>query len=108
MLVLQGTSDPVLNYTIATAAVENTCALFPESQIEYAVVEGASHVPALYASQQIWLEWMANRFAGVDVGEGCSRRNLSSLRPVSTYQAELNQAELIYYIQIALEPYVVA
>jgi alpha-beta hydrolase superfamily lysophospholipase len=103
MLVLQGTSDPVLNYSIATAAVENTCAMFPESQIEYAVAEGASHVPALYASQQIWLEWIADRFAGLPAGDGCSRRDLSSLRPVGTYQAELT-----YYLQLALEPYVVA
>jgi pimeloyl-ACP methyl ester carboxylesterase len=103
MLVLQGTGDPVLNWTIATAAVENTCALFPENQIEYAVVEGASHVPALYASHRIWLDWIADRFAGVHAGDGCSRRDLSNLRPVNTYQAELG-----YYLQLALEPYVVA
>jgi hypothetical protein len=103
MLVLQGTSDPAVNYTITTAAVKTTCGLYPESQIEYAVVEGASHVPALYASQQIWLEWIADRFAGVHAGEGCSRRNFTSLRPVGTYQAEL-----AYYLQVALEPYVVA
>jgi pimeloyl-ACP methyl ester carboxylesterase len=103
MLVLQGTGDPVLNWTIATAAVENTCALFPGNQIEYAVVEGASHVPALYASHRIWLDWIADRFAGVHAGDGCLRRDLSNLRPVNTYQAELG-----YYLQLALEPYAVA
>jgi pimeloyl-ACP methyl ester carboxylesterase len=103
MLVLQGTADSAVNYIITTFAVETTCALYPDSWIEYVVVEGSSHVPSLYASQQIWLEWIADRFAGVPVEKGCSRRNISSLRPVAAYQAELE-----YYLQIALEPYVVA
>jgi hypothetical protein len=103
MVVLQGTNDPAVNYTITSAAIENTCNLFPESQVEYAVTEGAWHVPALFASQQIWLEWIADRFAGVHAGGGCSRRDLSSLRPVDTYQPELT-----YYQQLALESYVVA
>lgn len=103
MLVLQGTADPIINDTVTTAAVDETCRLYPESEIEYAVVEGVSHVPALYAGQQIWLDWIADRFAGVPVSQRCSRSNYSSLRPVETYQAEL-----AYYLQIALEPYVVA
>jgi pimeloyl-ACP methyl ester carboxylesterase len=103
MLVLQGTADPVVNFTVTTAAVDNTCALFPDSQIEYMVIEGSSHVPSLYASQQIWLEWIADRFAGVHVDKGCSMKSHASLRPVETYQAEL-----AYYLQIALESYEVA
>jgi pimeloyl-ACP methyl ester carboxylesterase len=103
MLVLQGTNDPAVNHTVTSAVVENKCTLFPEGQIEYAMVEGASHVPALFASQQIWLEWITDRFSGVHATEGCSRMGLSSLRPVGTYQAELT-----YYLQIALEPYVAA
>jgi pimeloyl-ACP methyl ester carboxylesterase len=103
MLVLHGTADPVINYTVTAAAVTDTCTLFPGSQIEYVAVEGSSHVPSLYASQQIWLGWIADRFAGVHTDDGCSSRNLSSLRPVQTYQAELN-----FYLQFALESYTVA
>jgi pimeloyl-ACP methyl ester carboxylesterase len=106
MLVLHGTADPVINYTVTAAAVAETCTLFPESQIEYVAIEGSSHVPSLYASQQIWLEWISDRFTGVHAGDGhhgCSSRNLSSLRPVHTYQAELN-----FYLQFALESYTVA
>jgi len=103
MLVLHGSADAVVHYSVTAAAVEHTCALYPGSQIKFAVMEGTSHVPALYAGQQVWLEFIADRFMGVRATEGCSVRSYTSLRKVETYQAEL-----AYYLQIALEDYVVA
>ncbi|KAF2011577.1 alpha/beta-hydrolase [Aaosphaeria arxii CBS 175.79] len=103
MLVFQGTQDQAVNHTVTSRVVQDTCSLYPESQIEYAIVEGATHVPALYAVQQLWLDWIEDRFMGVKVEAGCRSRNISSLRPVANYQPELS-----YYLQYALEPYVVA
>jgi hypothetical protein len=103
MLILQGTADPIVNLTVTTATVENTCALFPTSPIEYMIIEGSSHVPTLYATQQVWLEWIADRFTGVHVDNRCSTKNHASLRRLETYQGEL-----AYYLQIALESYEVA
>lgn len=35
MLVLHGSAEPVINYNVTAIAVENSCTLFPESQMEY-------------------------------------------------------------------------
>jgi pimeloyl-ACP methyl ester carboxylesterase len=103
MLVLQGTADPTVNYEVTAAAVEHTCTAYPNSQIEFVAVEGATHGTIMYAGQQIWLEWIADRFNSVEVGKGCTKRVVKSVRPVGSYQKELK-----YYLQLAVESYTVA
>jgi len=63
MLVLQGTADNGVPFPVTTIAVNQTCSAYLQSQLDYAMFEGATHVPVLYASQQIWLDWIADRFA---------------------------------------------
>lgn len=103
MLVVQGTADPTVDYGVTAAAVEQTCAKHSDSQIEFVAVEGATHGTIMYAGQQIWLEWVADRFNGVEIEKGCTKRTVKSVRPVGSYQKELK-----YYLQLAVENYTVA
>jgi pimeloyl-ACP methyl ester carboxylesterase len=104
MLVLQGTGDVVISANLTTHFVNETCALYPDSEIEYAVFEGADHVPTLYASQRIWLGWIAERFEGKPVKKGCEKRETyRPARRIGTYQKEL-----AYYLEFATQSYEVA
>ena len=53
MLVLQGTNDSSVFEPGTTAAVNATYAAFPDNSLQYAIFQGVSHVPVLYAGQQI-------------------------------------------------------
>ena len=103
MLVLQGTGDVVITANLTTHFVDETCAMYPDSEIEYAKFKGADHVPTLYASQRIWLDWIAERFEGRSVTKGCTSRTYTPARKVEAYQKEL-----AYYLEIATQSYEVA
>jgi pimeloyl-ACP methyl ester carboxylesterase len=103
MLVIQGTGDEAVPANPVSKAVNETCAMYPKSQIRYASFEGASHVPVLNAAQQIWLQWIVGRFMGKDVNDGCTQDYHRPLRKFGSYQKELG-----YYLQLALQFYEVA
>ncbi|MCJ1261429.1 hypothetical protein MMC22_001293 [Lobaria immixta] len=90
LLVIHGDGDQTIPIQQTTRAVDRTCELYPQSQLEYVKLAGVSHVPAMYASQRIWLKWIEDRFAGVAVPRECHRSNFSSARPYQYYQKELN------------------
>ncbi|KAI4191159.1 MAG: hypothetical protein L6R41_000296 [Letrouitia leprolyta] len=102
MLVLQGTNDTNVPAPITTKYVNLTCTLFPESAIEYAVYEGATHVPAMYASQRKWLGWIEDRFAG-KASKGCRTVERTSVLPQINYQAEVN-----WFLEYATQSFEVA
>ena len=103
MLILQGIADPAVPEPITTAAVNETCALYPQSQLEYALFEGVTHVPVLYASQRVWLDWIADRFAGREVAAPCTRNFYQPAKSVDNYQADGN-----YYLELATQAYEIA
>ncbi|KAK3059712.1 hypothetical protein LTS18_010217 [Coniosporium uncinatum] len=108
MLVLQGSADHAAS---TTRAVDLTCEAFPESEIEYALFEGVSHVPVLNAGQQVWLRWIEDRFRGRErrtrpaaAGErrrrGCTRRVYEQGRREAEYQFEQN-----FFLEYARDAY---
>ena len=103
MLIVQGTGDTAVPANVVSKAVNETCALYPESQIRYAAFEGASHVPVLNAAQQIWLQWIEDRFIGRQIPDGCTSEYHRPLRTLRSYQKELK-----YYLQLAVQDYTVA
>lgn len=103
MLVLQGTADGWVTPSVTSQAVNDTCEMYPESQIRFEVFEGATHVPVLNAGQQIWLQWIEDRFMGKEVSNGCTWGYQKPLRNVEGYQKELE-----YYLELALQGYAVA
>lgn len=100
MLVLQGSADPSVPAVLTTAAVNQTCAALPRSRLQYTVLEGVGHVPVLFAGQQIWLDWIADRFDGVEITEGCTFET-----PTAELEVEAYQADIGYTLQYALYSY---
>lgn len=100
MLVLHGEGDPEIPLPITSNAVNLTCSAHPESQIEFLTYPGVGHTPVMYASQPTWLNWIADRFAGKPVSEGCRSSSIASLRPYSEYQARPN-----WFIEYATDAY---
>lgn len=96
MLVVHGDADAVVPFPAIATAIRETCELYPESQLEFAAFANATHTPAIYASQRIWLEWIEDRFAGVEAPDGCHRTDYESARPYMYYEAEEN-----WYIEMA-------
>ena len=96
MLVLQGTADPNANEPVTTAGVESTCALYPESQLQYWVYEGITHVPVLYSGQHQFLDWIQQRFDGVKLSNGCSNETFSAAHG-SINNTNLNQNWFVEY-----------
>ncbi|KAH6654220.1 secretory lipase [Truncatella angustata] len=100
MLILHGSADKVVPEMLAATAVNQTCEALPDSQLHYTVLDGVSHVAVLYAGQQIWLDWIADRFNGVPVAHECVRQTLSPGVGGQTYQAEFD-----YTLQYPFYPY---
>lgn len=83
MLVIQGMDDPNANEPVTSRAVNETCALYPESQLQYMKFENITHVPILYAAQHVWLDWIHDRFAAIKAPQGCSQQTLSPPRSIN-------------------------
>lgn len=92
-----------MNVAVTSAAVEQTGARFTESHVDYVLLPGISHVVMVYASQRLWLDWIAARFAGATVGKECRRSVAKVTQPLTSYQKEVN-----WIIQPATKPYELA
>lgn len=102
LLIVHGESDPLLNFELTVEAVNATVSLYPSSQLEFLRLPNTSHVPALTGSQRVWMDWVADRFAGLDV-EPFNENSTSTAvlaRPASAYVPELN-----WFVGLATEPY---
>lgn len=86
MLVLQGTGDPVVNVTITNEAVDSVCKVQKHARLQYATFENVSHVPVLYASRRIWLDWIADRFSGISLPRECSTTHYAPALSSMVYQ----------------------
>jgi hypothetical protein len=90
LLVPHGEADHLLSAQMTTNAVDRTAELFPASKLDFVLLPHISHVPALTASQRLWIDWIGDRFAGKTVENGCKRSKLVAARPAASYQGELN------------------
>ncbi|KAL8827208.1 MAG: hypothetical protein Q9191_003329 [Dirinaria sp. TL-2023a] len=90
MLVLQGGGDTLTFPQITDNAVNKTCYAYPHSQLQYLTYPGVEHVPVLFASQVTWLNWIADRFAGVPVPRYCQSSRIPSARSYQDYQVNPN------------------
>lgn len=86
LLVLQGTDDTYVAYNITATTVADTCAEFPDNDLEFLVANGTGHVPVLSATKHIWLQWIEDRFEGVASQKGCVRSDVYSFLADEQYQ----------------------
>ncbi|KAK8910762.1 hypothetical protein ACHAO1_006304 [Botrytis cinerea] len=102
LLVVHGEDDPLLKFELTVNAVNATVSLYPSSQLEFLRLPNTSHVPALTGSQRVWMDWIADRFSGLEV-ESFNENSTSTAvlaRPASAYAPELN-----WFVGLATEPY---
>lgn len=117
LLVLHGTADTSVLEQLTSAYVNATCAQFGGRGLHYVVVEGVGHVPTMYATQQLWLSWIGDRFhekgrkkgthgySGHKAGK-CTMKRIGGRtpRPLESYNTE----NLNYFLEVATSPYQVA
>ncbi|KAI1425480.1 hypothetical protein F5Y12DRAFT_746962 [Xylaria sp. FL1777] len=93
LLVIHGSIDTVVSPEVTSLTVNETFAYFAsagiaDANLEYLVVDGAGHVPALDATRPLWLQWIRDRFEGRPLeNPGCVTRTLDSWLPISRYLA---------------------
>lgn len=99
-LILEGEADMNTRQLGQEKAINATCSLYPESRLEYKTFANVTHGPVMFASQRVWLDWIRDRFAGVETPSGCRQSRDESARPYYEYQQEvvwlLRQAEHAY------------
>jgi alpha-beta hydrolase superfamily lysophospholipase len=70
MLVVQSTADQTVPYPVVAKAVQATCAA-GGAAVEFGVYHDLDHSAAAGASAPEWLQWIGDRFAGVDALKKC-------------------------------------
>lgn len=100
LLIAHGKADPVLSESVVSSAVQKTAALNPSAAIVYYALANVTHVSALPASQHLWTDWIADRFAGKEIEPACHQYELDCARPVNAHQSDQN-----WYLQPASKPY---
>lgn len=98
LLVIHGETDEKLSADAVERAVRRTIELHESSQLEYVSIPEVTHVPALQASQRLWMEWIVDRFAGRAAKPGFQQTKLARARPVGSYQPEQN-----WYLEAATQ-----
>lgn len=101
-LILEEEGDMVTKQPGQEKVIDTTCSLHPDSRLEYKTFANVTHVHVIYASQRVWLDWIRDRFAGVEIPIGCRRSRAESARSYYEYQQEviwfLRQAEQTYEV----------
>jgi len=88
LLVLQGTEDVYVSANVTVAAYHKTCdgeRVRPRPDIQLTVVNGTGHVPTMFATRALWMQWVEDRFRGAQVEKGCVRTDLESFLPIGNY-----------------------
>ncbi|KAF2683599.1 hypothetical protein K458DRAFT_443202 [Lentithecium fluviatile CBS 122367] len=89
LLVIKGEADPILQYSVVAAAIQDTLEKFPDASVEFIHIPGISHDPALTSSQWYWMDWIADRFAGKEASPSLKGLQVKAARPLEAYQPEL-------------------
>lgn len=88
LLVIHGNADERLSLAVCERAVKKTAGNLPSAQLDFVKLPGVSHTTALPASQSLWMDRIADRFAGRDVAPGCQNSTLTSARQSHVYHKE--------------------
>lgn len=88
LLVVQGDTDTYVPYDVTHKTVEDTWQSYPENDLEFLVAPGVSHIPALFATNHLWLQWIEDRLSGKPLAKtGSVRTDIQNFLPVNQYQS---------------------
>lgn len=100
LLVIHGQADANIDVNLIIAAVNETVSLFPSSEINFHLLPKTSHVATPTGSQHVWMDWIADRFAGRQAKPYQGASVAVPARPASSYSPELN-----WYIERATKSF---
>lgn len=100
LLVIQGEDDPIVSVQSVTDGVTKTLEKFPSSQIEYHILPQVTHASAMYAGQQLYMDWITARFKGEPAEPGYRKHVARPMRSSVAQQAEAN-----WFLQEQTEPW---
>ncbi|CAM1511791.1 Fc.00g093040.m01.CDS01 [Cosmosporella sp. VM-42] len=107
MLVIQGDADVVVPPQVTSEYVQRTCKKYSKNGLEYIIAKGVGHFPTLYATQQLWLAWLDQRFGNKNSyspssSAKCSYETVGQKlpRPLNQYTGNLN-----YFLEFSLDGY---
>ena len=87
LLVVHGTADPVLLYDEAVRATRTTAKKYPDAQLALVGLKGITHNTACTAGQHLWMDWIRERFEGVEAPRGLKEAVVDGVHEV---QGEMN------------------
>lgn len=90
LLVLDGLADTNLDPETTIQAVQATYTAYPRCQLRFETWDDVTHNGLMYASQPVWLQWIADRFSENPVADGFSSAKHSPLLPQQRYQSDPN------------------
>lgn len=90
MLIVEGDGDPAVQSYALEAAIMDTIQQYPDSQLQYHVLPGVTHAPALYAGLRVYMDWVAARFQGIPAQPGYRQSKSTPIRPGAGQQTETN------------------
>ncbi|KAL8848364.1 MAG: hypothetical protein Q9221_006613 [Calogaya cf. arnoldii] len=102
LLVIHGESDPMNSPGAVKKAAEMTARLFPSASFELVWLPEVTHAPALGASQRLWMDWISDRFRGVEVVSCYKESRLASAQPATVYHKEQN-----WYLETASKCFII-
>jgi hypothetical protein len=98
--VIRGEALPMLQYFVATAAVEDVNKYVPASLVESIHMLGVTHDRVLTASHRQWASWIAGRFAGNDAAWSYTEWQIKDVQPIEALSSCTER-----YISIARQSY---
>lgn len=100
LLIVHGKADPVLSESVVDEAIKKTAAQNPSAAIMYYALADVTHVAALPASQRLWVDFIADRFAGSEVEANYEKFEIECVRPATAHQSDQS-----WYLAPATKPY---
>ncbi|KAK6428335.1 hypothetical protein LTR95_015521 [Oleoguttula sp. CCFEE 5521] len=100
MLVIQGTTDGNAIESVTTAAVNQTCQMYPNARLQYTRYTGVGHSQVMPAGQNEWLGWISDRFEGKRQRDGCELAVVGPVREAASVVK--NQNWFIEYNQYGI------
>ena len=100
LFVAHGLADPILDSDPIINAAEESAAMDPRFSIELYLLSDVAHVSAIPASQHLWMDWIAARFANKQVQPECHTHQIKSVQPAGAHQKDQN-----WYLKQATKPW---
>ena len=90
IMSLQNLTNHIVNSNTTVRAIRNTCKKYSQDQLQSQIWNAVIHVLIMYTNQQIWLQWIEDRFANKSLPPRCERDIHNSFLASQRYASDPN------------------